>query len=70
VLNTGLISVTTEDWGQLARVVVGTHSFILAGIHRVIARQMLRHQLRGTSEQYQFWASYEAAVVSAMKGSK
>lgn len=43
---------------------------MLAGIHRVIARQMLRHHLRGTSEQYQFWASYEAAVVSAMKGSK
>ena len=49
---------------------MGTNACVLAGIHRVIAGQMLRHQLRGTADQYQFWASYEAAVVSAIKGKK
>lgn len=69
-MDAGLISVATEDWNQIAKAIVGTNTFILAGIHRIVSRQMLRHQLRGTSEQYQFWASYESAVVAAIKGSK
>ncbi|MCP4258190.1 MAG: hypothetical protein GY774_11945 [Planctomycetes bacterium] len=66
-LDTGIVSVGLEDWNQVAKAILGCNSFALAGIHRIIARQMLRHKLNGTDEQYQFWASYESAVVSAIK---
>lgn len=66
-MNTGIITVGLEDWNQVANAIAGSNTFALAAVHRIIGRQMLRHQLSGTPEQYQFWASYEAAVVTAMK---
>ncbi|MDY6918984.1 MAG: hypothetical protein SV765_02090 [Pseudomonadota bacterium] len=64
----GLLSVTLEDWNQLSKAIRGSNATMLQVIHRIIARQMLRHDMKGNRDQYLFWANYESVVVKEIKG--
>ena len=67
-MDVGLISFAIEDWTSFAKALQNSNTPMLIGLQRIAARQLLRHQLSGTQEQYEFWESYSASISTALRG--